>query len=83
MRPALNIAHLPPKQIFLLNGAIDRETSCCSPEGGPMTAADMVQAAAGALAWKAACCRNFSLACSMAAVEQPQHVLQVRHPTGM
>ena len=47
-------AQLFTRQIFLLNGAIDRETSCCGPEGRPMTAADMVQAAAGALA--RACC---------------------------
>lgn len=39
-------------QIFLLNGAIDRETSCCGPEGGPMAASDMVQAAAGAQGWE-------------------------------
>lgn len=36
-------------KIFLLNGAIDRETSCCSSNAGPLTAADMVQAAADAL----------------------------------
>ncbi|PSC71096.1 maternal effect embryo arrest 18 [Micractinium conductrix] len=36
-------------KIFLLNGALDRETSCCPTRGGPMTAADMVQAAADAL----------------------------------
>ena len=36
-------------KIFLVNGAIDRETSCCSRGGGPMTASDMVQAAADAL----------------------------------
>lgn len=39
-------------QIFLLNGAIDRETSCCGPEGGPMAASDMVQAAAGTQGWE-------------------------------
>jgi hypothetical protein len=38
---------LPLLQIFLLNGALDRETSCCPSHGGPMTAADMVQATAG------------------------------------
>ncbi len=48
-----------PSQIFLLNGAIDRETSCGSTGGGPLTAADMVQAAAGGAAgcWQ---CRRAS-----------------------
>lgn len=51
-------AHLPDfmagavvhcQQIFLLNGALDRETSRCPSHDGPMTASDMVQAAAGGL----------------------------------
>lgn len=45
--PAACTCVLPPPQIFMLNGALDRETSCCPQHSGPMTAADMVQATAG------------------------------------
>ncbi|EFN50692.1 hypothetical protein CHLNCDRAFT_8355, partial [Chlorella variabilis] len=43
------IAAAAVPKIFMLNGALDRETSCCPQHSGPMTAADMVQATADAL----------------------------------
>ncbi|KAI3436021.1 hypothetical protein D9Q98_002078 [Chlorella vulgaris] len=43
------IAAATVPKIFLLNGALDRETSRCPSHDGPMTASDMVQAAADAL----------------------------------